>query len=170
MSQWSYNTPVAQAGATVIASGGGTVPFRDSLDAARTPMGQYIPSAQWPDGYLGTIQSRREDRLLDKVKQRLNDRPYQRGVHKGEKIDPSDYFWPDEMNDQSGILYESRGLKWTAPGTITERLAHGGKNAITSPEDMAAARSAYGIPDDPAPQQIDPIRRQRMSAMLPSWR
>src|SRR5206468_7107201 len=111
---WQYLTPVDQPGSNVRANGGAGVTalsFRDALDSARTPMGQRVPQAQYPDGYLGTIQSRREDRILDKVKQRLNDRSYQRGVHKGERIDPSDYYWPDEVNPQVGLEYEARGLR-----------------------------------------------------------
>ena len=64
---------------------------RDPLDAKR--MAQFTPEATYPDGYLGTIRSRRDDRLLNDLKDRQGKRPYQRGVHKGERVDPRDYYW-----------------------------------------------------------------------------
>src|SRR5438552_1868393 len=76
--------------------------FRDALDARRSGYNQ-TPEAQWPDGYLGTITDRREDKLLQNVQQRQNARSYVRGVHKGEKIDPRDYYWLPEFNPQTGI-------------------------------------------------------------------
>lgn len=174
MSDWGYSTPynIGQPGSNVRANGGAGVQalrFRNNLDAARSAMGDRVPSAEYPDGYLGTIQSRREDRLLDKVKQRLTERSYQRGVHKGERIDPSDYFWPDEVNPQIGLEYEARGLKWTAKGSVAERLAHMGKTEFSSPQEVAAMRAQYGIPQDPS-QEIDPIRQQRMRRLMPAWR
>jgi hypothetical protein len=76
---------------------------RDPLDAAR--MAQFTPEAQYPDGYLGTIRSRRDDRLLNAVKERQNARPYQRGVHKGERVSPSDYFWDEAIiSPDDGIM------------------------------------------------------------------
>jgi len=174
MSNWSYLPGVDQPGSNVRANGGaGTqaLRFRDGLDAARSAMGDRVPSAEYPDGYLGTIQSRREDRVLNKVKQKLNDRSYQRGVHKGERIDPSDYYWPDEINPQIGLEYEARGLKWRAKGsTVIERLAHMGKTEVASPAEVAAARQMYGLTDPGTPNEIDPIRQQRMAKLMPSWR
>ena len=82
--------------------GAGTPVARDEMDASRIGVGR-VPSAEYPDGYLGTIRSRRDDRLLDSVKSRVNQKAYQRGVHKGERIEPSMYFWPQEMSDMSGI-------------------------------------------------------------------
>lgn len=171
---WQYATPygIGQPGSNVRANGGGGVQvlrFRDNLDAARTARGERVPSAEYPDGYLGTIKSRREDRLFNEVKKRANDRSYQRGVHKGERIDPSDYFWPDEINPQIGLEYQARGLKWTAKGSVAERLAHMGKTEFASPQEMAALRAQYGIPQDPS-ADIDPIRQERMKRLLPSWR
>jgi len=74
------------------------------------------PEAQYPDGYLGTIPSRRGDRLMDGLKQRTQNRPYTRGVHKGERIDNRDYFWPPEFNLWSGLQAQSQGMKFSPPG------------------------------------------------------
>jgi hypothetical protein len=83
--------------------GGQGVPVaRSDLDAVRIGTGR-IPSAEYPDGYLGTIRSRRDDRLLDSIKNRVNQKSYQRGVHKGERIEPNAYYWTPEFSDQTGI-------------------------------------------------------------------
>ena len=76
--------------------GAGTPVARDEMDASRIGVGR-IPSAEYPDGYLGTIRSRRDDRLLDSIKSRVNQKQYQRGVHKGERIDPASYMWPENL-------------------------------------------------------------------------
>lgn len=136
-SQYLPPMGVGVPGAPVQGGGGGsaqTLKFRDPVDAARTMMGQRVPSAEYPDGYLGTIQSRREDRVLNDVKSRLNDRAYQRGVHKGERIDASDYYWPEGYGPDSGIERQSEAVqpdmldrKYYAPraapqGTLHDRL------------------------------------------------
>src|SRR5262245_17363488 len=78
------------------------------------------PEAQYPDGYLGTIPSRRGDRLMDGLKARLNNKPYTRGVHKGERIDRQDYFWPPEFNQWTGLAYESNGIRFFPPGLLDQ--------------------------------------------------
>ena len=75
---------------------------RGDLDAIRIGTGR-VPSAEYPDGYLGTIRSRRDDRLLDSIKNRIGQKSYQRGVHKGERIEPSAYYWSPEFNPEMGI-------------------------------------------------------------------
>jgi hypothetical protein len=75
------------------------------MDFARMGVGR-APQAEYPDGYLGTIRSRRDDKgkpyamsdtVLDSLKNRQNQRAYQRGVHKGERIDPASYMWPENL-------------------------------------------------------------------------
>ena len=169
-----YITPlnIGQPGSVVRANGGAgaqALHFRDGLDARRAMTGDRVPSAQYPDGYLGTIQSRREDRLLDSMKIRLNQRSYQRGVHKGEKIDQADYFWPEEFGPTKGLEYEARGLKWTARGSAVERVAYTGSTEVASPAEVASLRKQYKI-DDPVMQQIDPLRQERLARLRPNWR
>lgn len=175
MAQWMYNTPynVGQPGSTVYSGGGGAagIPYRGALDAARSKAPQ--GASDYPDGYLGTIIDRREDRVLNAVQKKLGDKRYQRGVHKGEKIDSSEYFWGTEFNPQTGLEYEAQGLKWTARGsTGTERLAHMGKNGITSPVERAEMYRQYG--EEPPPTSdlfgpADPARAEYMKSMLPTW-
>ncbi|MFD9947203.1 MULTISPECIES: hypothetical protein [Nonomuraea] len=170
---WSYNTFVAQPGGTTTGGGGGAgTGYRDLLDAKRSGRVPAIPSAQYPDGYLGTIASRREDRLLNSVKAKLNQRSYQRGVHKGERVAPADYFWTAEVNPQAGLQAQARGTKWTAKGDAVERLAHGGKNALVSPEELGRLAAQYGVQvtDPAARRESNPQFAEQMRRHLPTWK
>jgi len=106
--------------------GGQGIPVaRGELDAIRIGTGR-VPSAEYPDGYLGTIRSRRDDRLLDSVKNRVNQKAYQRGVHKGERIEPNAYYWSPDFNSQSGLQrqmtaqYDSVGHVFRVPRSAPE--------------------------------------------------
>jgi hypothetical protein len=100
--------------------GGGGVPVaRSELDTSRMGVGRQ-PSAEYPDGYLGTIRSRRDDRgrpsstsdrVLDGMKNRIGQKSYQRGVHLGERIDPSDYYYPSGFEPDRGIKRQMKGVQ-----------------------------------------------------------
>lgn len=110
--QWQYLTPYGSGvggGVPQQPAGGNppaTVWFRDSLDAMRS--GRSDLTTGYPDGYLSTIRSRREDSPADQLDARQNQRAYQRGVHKGERIDPQDYHWPGQLRLDSGIRRQLR--------------------------------------------------------------
>lgn len=96
----------------------GPQPFSHSeLDAVRMNW-RRTPEAQYPDGYLGTLNTRRGDRLMDGLKARANNRPYTRGVHKGERIDNRDYYWPEEFGLWTGLQYEMAGSRFSPPGLL----------------------------------------------------
>lgn len=134
--------------------------FRDAKDRRLAAFGS-TPDTQYPDGYLGTMSSnRRQDKLLNSVK-RQNHRSYSRGVHKGERVNPGDYLWPDEMNLFTGLELEAQGLKFAPPGAEPIRLTNDGK---------AGPR---GIPrglDRPQQEQIDMQRRSMLKRLAPGWR
>jgi hypothetical protein len=89
--------------ANTAGGGGGMGPFfRDALDAKRAAWNQ-TPEAMYPPGYLGTIYTRRQDRVLDSLKARQNERSYVRGIHKGERIDPADYLYPGALQPTQGM-------------------------------------------------------------------
>lgn len=120
------------------------------------------PDTQFPDGYLGTqpATSRRSDKLLDSV-HRSNSRPYSRGVHKGERVNPGDYVWPDEFNPMTALEYQAVGLKWAPNGAEQVMLTNDGK---------AGPR---GIPrnlDRPQQEIIDQQRRSMLRTLAPTWR
>jgi hypothetical protein len=100
----------APGNANTVGGGGGMGPyFRDALDARRSAYNR-TPEAMYPDGYLGTINTRRGDRLLDSLKARANQRSYVRGVHKGEQIDQSDYFWANALQPDAGLRRQMAGV------------------------------------------------------------
>jgi hypothetical protein len=171
---FQYLPPVPQPGAPVRANGGGgtqVIGYRSVLDARRS-VGDAAstPSADYPDGYLGTINSRRSDRLLKNLQSRLTDRSYQRGVHKGDKVDPGDYVWRGAVNPMAGIEAQSRGEKWTQQGNPVEKLAHGGKVPALSPQEMLEVQQRLGVSDNSHTQTVNPQRRAQMAASLPRWR
>lgn len=143
--------------------------FHSLLDMRRSAAGPgRVPYAEYPDGYLGNVNSRREDRLLQNIQSRLTQRSYQRGVHKGERIDPQDYYWNDVLDPQSGLRAEARGQRWTAVGATPEQqVNHMGKNHLLSPQQLANVANSVGLN---APNEVDPIRSARMQRLLPSWK
>jgi hypothetical protein len=164
---WQYLPPVDQPG-SFTTGGGGTSPHRDTLDARRQGRAApFTPDAQYPDGYLGTIQSRREDRLLDHLKVQLTKRPYtNRGVHKADRIDPGDYVWPEWFNPQIGLKLVAQQKRFTPLGNPVEVLAHAGKNAIRSPAELDRIAKEYGY-QGASPSQYTANRLQHLG---PSWR
>lgn len=120
-SQYLPPMGIGQPGSVI--GGVQSLTFRDGLDAQRSGMSDFVPSAEYPDGYLGTIQSRREDRFLDKLKEQVGAKSYTRGVHKGEKIDARDYFWPPEFDPQSGLQRQSMVVQNPVDGTWMSRRA-----------------------------------------------
>lgn len=135
---------------------------RSLLDEMRMGTGR-IPSAEYPDGFVGTIRSRRDDKgkpnsvseaVLNSIQSRVNQRSYQRGVHKGERIDPGDYVWPSEWSDQTGIANQMRGVK-TAPvmHLAPVHLVNDGK-----------AQMPNNVPAELNPRRVDQFARLR-----PTW-
>ena len=151
---------------TTVGGGGsaGLAPVpRSVLDAERMAVGR-TPSAEYPDGYLGPIRSRRDDKgkpyatsdtVLDSLTNRQNQRSYQRGVHKGERIDQSDYFWSPTFDPQRGLVNQARGVK-TAPALYlseNQHLVNDGKANLRSD----------------IPGVIDPRRVEQFSHLKPAW-
>lgn len=168
---YQYSSPVDQPGSTG-RGGVALVGVRDIMDARRMMNREArTPSAEYPDGYLGTITSdRRQDKLLKNVQSRLTQRSYQRGVHKGERLDPRDYYWNEDVSPMVGLEYEAKGLKWTQRGTPAERLAHLGKVEMLSPAELGALQQKTGISVTDAPRVMDPARAEKMRRMLPGWK
>lgn len=135
--------------------------FRNAKDARLASFGQ-SPDTNHPDGYLGTITNRRQDKIQSAVV-RNNQRQYTRGVHKGERINPGDYIWPESFNLMTGLVLESQGKKFAPPGvgTDTPTLTNDGK---VGPR---------GVPrglDRPQQQVVDAQRRIMLKGLVPAWR
>jgi hypothetical protein len=166
-------------GASTVGGGGtGAIQFRDPLDQKRSMQGR-TPEAEYPDGYLGTIIDRHQDKLLAKVQERLNDRSYQRGVHVGSKIGRDSYYWTNDVNPEAGLIRQAQAVRagntisvprHAPTGNPVERLAHMGKNAINSPAEQAEMARKYGVNPAMNPVVIsDPTRAAQMRKMLPGY-
>jgi hypothetical protein len=105
---------------------------------------------------LATIRSRRDDRVLDATKSRVNQRSYQRGVHKGERIDQSDYYYPLELQPDRGLRNQARGIRTTFIEALTppSKLVNDGKAQIEANE----------------PGRIDLKRRQQLQRLMPPYK
>ena len=168
---WVDAAPISVPGGTTVGGGGygaQGINYRDPLDARRSLAGQ---ESQYPDGYLGTIVDRQQDKLLAKVQERLTDRSYQRGVHVGSKIGQAQYHWTAEVNPDAGLERQAATAVPISPNLIgtaryspqcdpTERLAHLGKNAVTSPEALGLARQ-FGVPGS--------LSTSQLQTLLPPW-
>jgi hypothetical protein len=141
---------------------------RGELDAIRIGTGR-VPSAEYPDGYLGTIRSRRDDRLLDSVKSRVNQKSYQRGVHKGERIEPSQYFWSPSFNDQMGIERQAKAKLTNVNGAMVFMTpTYAPQTMLTPAPHLVNDGKANMVSDSPG--TINQIRADRMAYLKPVWR
>lgn len=97
--------------------------------------------------------------MLDSLKARVNQRSYQRGVHLGERIDPGDYLWPEEVDPLAGIIRQATTGARYAPTleyfqptpTIDGKLAPRGSESVLTIDQHRAAqlsmlRPKYGLP------------------------
>lgn len=141
-------------GGNTVGAGSAMPVARSELEATRLGTGR-VPQAEYPDGYLGSIRSRRDDRLLDSSKNRVNQRSYQRGVHKGERIDPADYRWPLALQPDRGLRNEAKGQKTTFLGELdpAPHLVNDGK--------------ANTVADQP--YEVNARRREQLSRMMPNY-
>ena len=148
--------------------GAGTPVARDEMDASRIGVGR-VPSAEYPDGYLGTIRSRRDDRLLDSIKVRVNQKAYQRGVHKGERIEPSMYFWPEGISDMSGIERQMRMSRMVnIDGAMQyQTLRNSPQTELLPAPHLVNDGKANTMANEPA--QIDARRQAMLAYLRPAW-
>lgn len=148
--------------------GVGTPVAHDTMDALRLGIGR-VPSAEYPDGYLGTIRSRRDDRLLDSIKSRVNQKAYQRGVHKGERIEPSMYYWPQEFNPDMGIQRQMRAVVDSSSGaTVYRALRNAPQVQLTPAPHLVNDGKSNLVADEPG--QIDARRQAALTYLRPVWR
>lgn len=154
--------------------GGGGVPVaRSELDYLRLGVGR-APQAEYPDGYLGTIRSRRDDRgrdssasdrVLNSLKVRIGQRSYQRGVHRGERIDVQDYYYPEGLENSRGIARQMRGKR--VGNTIqTKRNV---EDAMIAPAPHLPNDGKANIRST-SPMALDKRRVDQVTRMRPAWR
>lgn len=174
-SQWQGNRDYPAGDAPFrVAETFGPLPYAHSyLDSVRMNW-RRTPEATYPDGYLGTIPSRRGDRLMDGLKARTTNRPYTRGIHKGERIDTRDYHWPEEFNLWTGIAMEAQGSKFVPPGLVLTEGVLAGERYPTDRKTVGPRSvpigSRYGHTtggaSTPSP---DPDRLSTLRSQAPGW-
>lgn len=153
--------------------GGGGVPVaRSELDFLRMGVGRE-PGAEYPDGYLGTIRTRRDDRgkpygtserVLDSLKTRVTQRSYQRGVHRGERIDPSDYYYPDKLRPERGITRQFQGVR---DGNVIRTKRNVPETVMTPAPHLPNDGKANTVSTSPG--EIDKRRQAQLARMKPRW-
>lgn len=97
--------------------------------------------------------------MLDGLKARVNQRSYQRGVHAGERIDPGDYLFPDDMGPLEGIkrqmttgLRNAPRLEFFQPSPMVEgKMAPRGSESILTIDShrssqLAMLKPTFGFP------------------------
>lgn len=157
-------------GTNTVYGGGGTPVARSEMDFLRMGVGRE-PSAEYPDGYLGTIRSRRDDRgrpnsvseqVLHGLKVRLTQRGYQRGVHRGERIDQNDYYLPNNLTADRGIKRQMAAAK---KGVPAPRFAP--STALVPGPHLVNDGKANIRSNDPF--EVNKIRQAQLLGMKPKW-
>jgi hypothetical protein len=148
--------------------GSGTPVARSELDSVRIGTGR-VPSAEYPDGYLGTIRSRRDDRLLDSIKSRLNQKAYQRGVHKGERIEPNSYYWSPDFGAQSGLQRQMRAKSVIVEGVPQYMVPRAAPEIrLTPAPHLVNDGKANTIANQPGTLNVQ--RANALAYLKPVWR
>ena len=146
--------------------GQGTPVARGELDAIRIGTGR-VPTAEYPDGYLGTIRSRRDDRLLDSIKSRVNQKAYQRGVHKGERIEASAYFWSPDFSADMGIKRQMKAKFDPQAGVFRIPRQAPDIRLIPAPHLVNDGKSNMRSDQDVA---LNVTRANQLAYLKPAWR
>jgi hypothetical protein len=148
--------------------GGQGVPVaRSELDGIRIGTGR-IPSAEYPDGYLGTIRSRRDDRLLDSIKNRVGQKSYQRGVHKGERIEGSAYFWPTDLAFDRGLRRQAKAKQVNINGAVVYMAAKGAPEIRLTPAPHLVNDGKSNMRSD-QPGVLNVARATQLNYLKPVW-
>lgn len=159
---------------TATTYGGGGVPVaRSELDHLRMGVGRE-PSAEYPSGYLGTIRSRRDDRgrassasdrVLDSMKTRLGQKNYQRGVHRGERIDPADYYYPAALRPERGIQRQMMAVQVGNVYMTTKYV----ENMMLVPAPHLQNDGKANLRST-SPGEIDQKRVSQLKRLTPAWK
>ena len=169
---WQYLGGNGFIGSYTTTGGGGTpVTGRSEMDFARLGVGK-TPSAEYPDGYLGTIRSRRDDRgngtdtVIDSLKNRSNQRAYQRGVHKGERIDPGEYYWPEGMDPDRRLKVKAKPIN--NDGAINLMVTRYAPQTQLAPAPHLVNDGKANVrANDPA--EVNKYRAESLQHLRPNW-
>ena len=129
-----------------------------------------------PDGYLGTIRTRRDDRgrpgstsenVLDSLKVRITQRGYQRGVHKGERIDAAGYYYPEDLDNARGIR---RQMKAAKEGNVYLSKRNADAQHLAPAPHLPNDGKAGPAAKSDSPMGVNMNRAKRLSSLSPNWK
>lgn len=172
---WQYLGANGYVGAYTTTGGGGTpVVPRSDMDYLRLGVGR-MPEAEYPDGYLGTIRSRRDDKgkpysvsdtVLDSLKNRQNQRAYQRGVHKGERIGMSEYMWPNGLKPDRRL--KAKVVTDNINGGMVMNITRNAPKMTLAPSQKLVNDGKANISSN-VPGEFNPRVSQQFSHLRPKW-
>jgi len=173
---WQYLGASGYIGAFTTTGGGGTpiVP-RSGMDFERMGVGR-APQAEYPDGYLGTIRTRRDDKgkpyamsdtVLDSLKNRQNQRAYQRGVHKGERIDAANYMWPANLEPDRRVKQKNYRLAEVDGAVVFITKRNAPKDSLAPAPHLVNDGKANISSNVPA--EFNPRTGQNFQHLKPRW-
>ena len=143
---------------------------RSNLDFQRLGVGR-VPSAEYPDGYLGSLTTRRrDDKLLDSLKNNLNKKAYQRGVHKGERVDAAQYYWPSELQPTRGITRQMKSKLDASSGVVVYYSDRNKPEVELTPAPHLVNDGKANLRADEPGVLYAKANNSRLLNMRPSWR
>lgn len=152
--------------------------YRSSIDAARANAGARAGEAEYPDGYLGESTIRQESKLARNVTERMTDRAYQRGVHRGGKMPREEYSWPGDFTLMTRLQAEASpgwdGDMLTVARATTvpsgmEYLRHGGSQATMTDAQKQEVYQRLGIQNTIPQDSVIPLDPEFVKEWLPPW-
>jgi hypothetical protein len=145
------------------------------MDFERMGVGR-APQAEYPDGYLGTIRTRRDDKgkpyamsdtVLDSLKNRQNQRAYQRGVHKGERIDAANYMWPANLEPDRRVKQKNYRLAEVDGAVVFITKRNAPKDSLAPAPHLVNDGKANISSNVPA--EFNPRTGQNFQHLKPRW-
>ena len=152
--------------------------YRSSIDAARANAGARMGEAGYPDGYLGDSTIRQENKLARNVTERMTDRAYQRGVHRGGKMPREEYSWPGDFTLMTRLQAEAMpgwdGDCMTVVRSAPvpdgmEYLRHGGSQNALADADKQQVYQRLGIQYTIPQDSVTPMEPAFVKEWLPPW-
>lgn len=183
---WLNQSPFTDTRGGPNGGGGGygeAIQYRGPLDAARANAGGRQGESEYPDGYLGSnLQSykgsRRQDRLEVNVADRMNDRNYQRGVHRGGKMPMQEYRWPVDYGPQTRLIEQAHpgfdGDMLTVPRAVPVMdpeiyLRNGGRHGNLTDPEKERVYQRFGIQSTIGEEMVTPLKPAFAKEWLPPW-
>lgn len=175
---WGNQSPFTDTRGGPNGGGGGGITYRSAIDAARAGGDNRQGPAEYPDGYLGDSRIRQEDKLARNVDDKMRDRAYQRGVHRGGKQPPEVYQWPADFGPDTRLEAESYpgwdGDCMTVPRSVPVGepetfLRHGGSQANLTDAARQQVYQRLGIQSTIPSGQMINLPPEVAKEWLPPW-